>query len=82
MKLVEPQGAYYVMCDISEAGYADDEEFACDLAQYTKVAGVPGSCFFHEPENRYIRFHFAKSEKTLFAALENLQGWQDKLPRK
>ena len=82
MKFVEPQGAYYVMCDISEAGYASDEDFACDLAQYAKVAGVPGSCFFREPEMRYIRFHFAKSDKTLLAALENLRGWQDKLPRR
>ena len=82
MKFVEPQGAYYVMCDISEAGYASDEDFACDLTQYAKVAGVPGSCFFREPENRYIRFHFAKSDKTLLAALENLHGWQDKLPRR
>ena len=82
MKFVEPQGAYYVMCDISEAGYASDEDFACDLAQYAKVAGVPGSCFFREPEMRYIRFHFAKSDKTLLAALQNLHGWQDKLPRR
>ena len=43
---------------------------------------MPGSCFFREPENRYIRFHFAKSDKTLLAALENLHGWQDKLPRR
>jgi aminotransferase len=33
---------------------------------------VPGSSFFREPEHRYIRFHFAKREATLQAALERL----------
>ena len=79
MKFVEPEGAYYVMCDVSEVGYADDEAFACDLARKAKVAGVPGSCFFVRPENRFIRFHFAKNDETLKAALANLEGWQDKL---
>jgi aminotransferase len=36
------------------------------------VAGVPGSSFFREPEQRYIRFHFAKREETLLAAGERL----------
>lgn len=79
MRFVEPEGAYYVMCDISEAGYGDDEAFALDLAAKAKVAGVPGSCFFHQPERRFIRFHFAKSDETLRRALGNLEGWRDKL---
>ena len=36
------------------------------------VAGVPGSSFFREPVNRYIRFHFAKKESTLQAVGERL----------
>ena len=67
-----PQGAYYIMVDISEFGYDDDLKFCEDLAEKVKVGAVPGSSFFHEPENRYIRFHFAKKDETLQAALENL----------
>ncbi len=72
IQVTEPQGAYYVLADISEYGYADDEAFCIDLAQKVGVAAVPGSSFFKEPENRYIRFHFAKRDETLNQALERL----------
>lgn len=81
MSYVEPQGAYYVMCDISEAGFASDENFAYRLAERVGVGGVPGSCFFKAPENRFIRFHFAKSDEVLTAALAKLDGWQAKIGR-
>lgn len=67
----EPQGAYYVLVDISEFE-KDDDVFARWLAREVRVAGVPGSSFFHEPESRFIRFHFAKREETLHAAGERL----------
>jgi aminotransferase len=81
LSIVEPQGAYYVMADISEAGYASDEEFAVELARRVGVGVVPGSCFFNVPENRFVRFHFAKSDAVLEAALAALEGWQDKMRR-
>lgn len=59
----EPQGAYYVMVDISEFGYDSDLDFCVDLIKNVGVAAVPGSSFFKEEENRYIRFHFAKKDK-------------------
>lgn len=68
----EPQGAYYVMMDISEFGVADDYEFCEWLAEKVKVAAVPGSSFFRENVNHLIRFHFAKKDETLKKALENL----------
>ena len=78
-----PQGAYYVMVDISEFGYASDLEFCEDLARLVKVGAVPGSSFFKEPENRHIRLHFAKRDETLRAALENLKHLREKIePRK
>lgn len=61
----EPQGAYYVMVDISSLGFADDTIAATALVREAGVAGVPGSSFFREPEHRYIRFHFARGEETL-----------------
>jgi aminotransferase len=78
---VEPQGAYYVMCDVSALGYASDEECAVDLCRKVGVGAVPGSCFFNAPENRFVRFHFAKSDEVLKAALANLEGWQEKMAR-
>ncbi len=68
-----PQGAYYVLVDIAEFGKTD-VEFAHWLAREVGVAAVPGSSFFHEPEPRFIRFHFAKREETLRAAGERLVG--------
>ena len=78
----EPQGAYYVMVDISEFGYDSDLDFCVDLIKNVGVAAVPGSSFFKEEENRYIRFHFAKKDETLFAALDRLKDMRAKMPYK
>ena len=78
----EPQGAYYVMVDISEFGYDSDLDFCVDLIKNVGVAAVPGSSFFKEEENRYIRFHFAKKDETLLAALERLKDMRAKMPYK
>ena len=72
LRFTKPQGAYYVMVDISDYGYESDLTFCEDLARKVGVGAVPGSSFFKEPENRYIRFHFAKKEETLQGALERL----------
>lgn len=77
----EPQGAYYVMVDISEFGYDSDLDFCVDLIKNVGVAAVPGSSFFKE-ENRYIRFHFAKKDETLLAALDRLKDMRTKMPYK
>ena len=78
----EPQGAYYVMVDISEFGYDSDLDFCVDLIKNVGVAAVPGSSFFKEKENCYIRFHFAKKDETLFAALNRLKDMHTKMPYK
>jgi len=67
-----PQGAYYVMVNISEFGWDDDVEFCEWLARKVGVAAVPGSSFFREPVRNLIRFHFAKRSETLAAAGERL----------
>ena len=72
LRFTEPQGAYYVMVDISPLGFATDTESAEWFVREVGVAGVPGSSFFREPEHRFIRFHFAKEEATLRAAGEKL----------
>ena len=70
----DPEGAYYVMLDISEFGYESDLKFCEDLAERVGVGAVPGSSFFKEPVNHLIRLHFAKKEETLREALDRLSG--------
>ena len=73
-KFTEPQGAYYVMVDVSEFAVDDDLKFCEWMAQHVGVAAVPGSSFFKEDIQNYVRFHFAKSDDTLNEALERLAG--------
>lgn len=68
----KPEGAYYVLVDISSLDFASDHDAATWLVKEIGVAGVPGSSFFREPVHRYVRFHFAKKEATLRAAGERL----------
>ncbi len=68
----EPQGAYFVMVDIASLGFATDTEASEWFIRNVGVAGVPGSSFFREPVNDYLRFHFAKSEAMLHEAGQRL----------
>ena len=43
LSVTDPEGAYYVLMDISEYGYDDDEQFCIDLCEKVGVAAVPGS---------------------------------------
>ena len=79
LSFVEPQGAYYVMVDISEFGYGNDYNFAVDLARKVGVGSVPGSSFFKEDIHDYVRFHFAKKDETLKAALDRLAEIRNKM---
>jgi aminotransferase len=67
-----PEGAYFVMVDVSPLGFASDIECAHWMAKDIGVAPVPGSSFFPRPENRYVRLNFAKRPATLHAAGERL----------
>ena len=76
-----PQGAYYVMLDVSEFGYASDLEFCEKLARDVGVGAVPGSSFFRENVNHLIRLHFAKKSETLFEALNRLEHMKVKMKK-
>ena len=67
-----PQGAYYVLLDISEFGFDSDLDFCEKLAEKVGVGAVPGSSFFRENVNHLIRLHFAKRNYTLSEALNRL----------
>ena len=77
-----PEGAYYVLMDISEFGYESDLTFCEDLASKVGVGAVPGSSFFRGPVNHLIRFHFAKRDETLQEALNRLEQLRAKIPAK
>jgi aspartate/methionine/tyrosine aminotransferase len=72
LRYTTPQGAYYVLVDISGFGFENDTQFCRWMAKEVGVAAVPGSSFFNEPVKHLIRFHFAKKEETLKAAGEKL----------
>jgi aminotransferase len=76
-----PEGAYYVLLDISEFGYESDLDFCEKLAERVGVGAVPGSCFFKEDVNHLIRFHFAKKNDTLYEALNRLERMKEKMSR-
>jgi len=78
LKYTVPQGAYYVLVDISEFGVTSDMEFCEWLASEVGVAAVPGSSFFKEDVNHLIRFHFAKNTETLGEALKRLENLRPK----
>ena len=71
-----PQGAYYVMADVSSLGFDDDVAAARHLVSEVGVAAVPGSSFFSRPElgSHLLRFAFPKQLATLEEAGRRLQG--------
>jgi aminotransferase len=73
-----PQGAYYIMVDVSEFGCTNDVKFCEWLAREVGVAAVPGSSFFKEDINHLIRLHFAKKDDTLNEALNRLSKLKQK----
>ncbi|MFQ5679918.1 MAG: pyridoxal phosphate-dependent aminotransferase [Gemmatimonadota bacterium] len=62
-----PEGAYYLLADFSALSDRDDEEFSRWLTAEIGVAPVPGSSFFHRPEDgrSLVRFAFCKTEEVL-----------------
>jgi aspartate/methionine/tyrosine aminotransferase len=72
LRFTEPQGAYYVLIDITDLGFSNDQECADWFCRTIGVAGVPGSSFFPEPRHDQLRLHFAKREETLHAAGKRL----------
>jgi aminotransferase len=82
----EPDGAYYVMTDITpfaDLGHADDVAFTRWLVREVGVAVVPGSSFYcaeHVRElggDRQVRFCFCKTDQTLQAAADRLGGMRE-----
>ncbi|HCL02148.1 MAG TPA: aminotransferase, partial [Lachnoclostridium phytofermentans] len=78
LNYTDPQGAYYVLVDVSEFNVKDDVRFCEWLAREVGVGAVPGSSFFKEEVNHLIRLHFAKKDETLIGALDRLSNIRNK----
>jgi aminotransferase len=69
-----PQGAYYVLADVSRLPGETGKARAMYLLDKTGVAGVPGEAFFTGAEgHRFIRFCFAKTDADLDAACRRIE---------
>src|SRR5712671_4743858 len=80
-KTFVPDGAYYIMTDISAFGFPDDVEFTRHLIREIGVACVPGSSFYSVSQRgaQQVRFCFGKKDETLLLAAERLEKLQSKM---
>jgi aspartate/methionine/tyrosine aminotransferase len=76
-----PDGAYYIMTDISSFGFTDDVEFTRYLIREIGVACVPGSSFYSVAERgrQQVRFCYCKKDETLQLAAERLEKLRSKI---
>jgi len=71
-----PQGAYYVLCDISGIPGSSGKEKVMHLLRQTKVASVPGEAFYHDAAgDNLARFCFAKDDAVLDEACRRLESY-------
>lgn len=69
-----PEGAYYVLADVSRLPGLTGKERAMYLLDKTGIAGVPGEAFFGGPDgHRFIRLCFAKTDVDLAEACRRLE---------
>lgn len=76
--ITEPQGAYYVLLDMSEFGVKDDVAFCEWMAEHVGVAAAPGSSFFRKDVHHLVKLHFTKKDETLKEALKRLANLREK----
>jgi aminotransferase len=73
-----PQGAYYVLADISHLGYPTAKAAALALLEQTGVASIPGSSFYQGSEGEgLIRFCYAKDDASLREAVGRLSKFRN-----
>lgn len=75
MKPIVPQGAYYVLADVSHLGFPTARDAAMDLLEKRGVASVPGTAFYRGAAGEgLLRFCFAKEDDVLDRACLKLEG--------
>jgi aminotransferase len=72
-----PEGAYYVLADVSRLGLATSREAAMALLEEAKVATIPGSAFFRGAQGeRFVRVCFAKEDEVLEEACRRIRAFR------
>jgi aminotransferase len=75
MKPYIPQGAYYVLADMTTIPGKSGKEKAMNLLKRTGVASVPGGAFYHDGSGENLaRFCFAKEDSILDEACKRLKA--------
>ena len=69
ISIVEPQGAFYVMCDVSKTGLTGDE-FAKKILEEKLLAVIPCASF---GAPNYVRLSYACSEENIREAVKRLK---------
>lgn len=76
---IVPEGAYYILADVSGMGEATAKDAAMRLINEAGVAAVPGTAFFSgtagETGEGLVRFCYAKEMDVLREACERLRAW-------
>jgi len=66
-------GTFFQLADYSAISTEPDTEFAARLTREHKVAAIPVSVFYRQPpDQRLVRFCFAKHDETLVEAVDRL----------
>ena len=69
-----PQGAYYVLADVSKIAGQTSKERAMNLLSETGVASVPGEAFYHDDAGEtLVRFCFAKEDAIIDEACRRIE---------
>lgn len=72
-KILKPKGSYFLLADYSKISDLTEFEFSKWLTENYKVAVIPVSAFYENPpEQKLVRFCFAKKEETMEKAIQNL----------
>jgi len=83
LKPYVPQGAYYVLADLSRVSGANSKEKAMNLLRQSGVACVPGEAFYHDAAGENLaRFCFAKEDAVLEQACQRIEKLGSRLFRK
>lgn len=71
-----PHGAYYIMAGLEGMRFKDDKELSHYLLEEMKVAVVPGSAFYLNPEQgiKQVRFCYAMREESVSKAMNLLSN--------
>jgi aspartate/methionine/tyrosine aminotransferase len=72
-----PEGAYYVLVDITSLGFDDDLAFCRMLPEKAGVAAIPCSVFWNDRNSirSLVRFCFCKKDETLEESIRRLKKW-------